>query len=256
MVRTSYSLSKPCIMKRKMNKSRLLLIPILCLIIVLAGCKASSVEITSIEQLNDSRFIVGACLGESAVVKIQNLLPNAKLQEFNDIFAGYMSVAEGKISAFAMDRRQMEIAIEGGLSGVRLLDGLLGDSTEIAIGISPKSSIPDLKRKIDAFLKEITEDGTLADMDRRWVQEKIDDMPEIAAPTNPTMHLVVGTSGVVPPYSYYKGSELVGYDIEMAYRLAEDLNASIEIKVYNYAGLLTAAQAEQDSGEGGSHPVL
>ncbi|MBR2281466.1 MAG: ABC transporter substrate-binding protein/permease, partial [Spirochaetales bacterium] len=104
-------------------------------------------------------------------------------------------------------------------------------------------SIPDLKGKIDAFLKKITEDGTLADMDRRWVQEKNDDMPEIAAPTNPTMHLVVGTSGVVPPYSYYKGSELVGYDIEMAYRLAEDLNASIEIKVYNYAGLLTAAQA-------------
>lgn len=62
-----------------MNRLRLFLLLVLCVAVSLVGCKNSSDEITSIEQLNDSRFIVGACLGESAVVKIQNLLPNDKL---------------------------------------------------------------------------------------------------------------------------------------------------------------------------------
>ncbi len=225
-----------------MNRLRLFLLLVLCVAVSLVGCKNSSDEITSIEQLNDSRYIVGANLGEGAVGKIRTLLPNAQLREFNDLFAGYMSVAEGKITAFAYDKRQMEEALEGGLTGVRLLDEVLGEPTEIAIGISPKTSIPNLKEKIDAFIEEVSEDGTMADMERRWVNEESDEMPEIEAPENPTTHLVVGTSGIVPPYSYYKGSELVGYDIEMSYRLAKYLNASVEIKVYNYNGLFAAAQ--------------
>jgi polar amino acid transport system substrate-binding protein len=51
----------------------------------------------------------------------------------------------------------------------------------------------------------------------------------------------VGTSGKVPPHSYYKGVELVGFDIELSRRFALWLNADLEFKVYNYGSIIAAA---------------
>ena len=58
-------------------------------------------------------------------------------------------------------------------------------------------------------------------------------MPAIDMPTDPQYHLTVGTSGIVPPFSYYVGETLNGFDIEMAYRFAAWLNADLEFKVYD-----------------------
>jgi polar amino acid transport system substrate-binding protein len=45
------------------------------------------------------------------------------------------------------------------------------------------------------------------------------------------------------PYSYYKGTELAGYDIELAHRFAAWLGAGLEFKVYDFGGIIAAAQA-------------
>ncbi|MBQ6256083.1 MAG: transporter substrate-binding domain-containing protein, partial [Clostridia bacterium] len=50
-------------------------------------------------------------------------------------------------------------------------------------------------------------------------------------------------SGIVPPYSYYTGKELNGYDIELAYRFAAWLGADVEFKVYDYGAIFSAAIA-------------
>ena len=61
---------------------------------------------------------------------------------------------------------------------------------------------------------------TLDDMFKRWVVDGSETLPDIPLPENPELHLTVGTSGIVPPYSYYVGKELNGYDIELACRFA------------------------------------
>ena len=45
------------------------------------------------------------------------------------------------------------------------------------------------------------------------------------------------------PYSYFVGTELAGYDIELANRFAGWLGAELELKVYDFGGIVPAAEA-------------
>lgn len=208
--------------------------------LLLLGASALA-EITSVEQLNRSGVKVGTELGCAAELTIRQELPEATLEQYNDKNLGYVDVANGRLDAFIFERMQMQKAINAGVNGVRLLDENMGDVVKVAVGVSPVSGIPDLKGKINQFIAELRADGTLDEMFERWAIDGNEEMPKIDLPGRPELHLIVGTSGIVPPYSYYVGTTLNGYDIELAYRLAAWLNADLEFKVYDYGAIVPAA---------------
>ena len=214
---------------------------LVCLLLLLTLPLAASAEITSKAQLNNESITVGVGQGTTAELAVKEELPNANMQHYVDYYAAYELVAQGKLDAFIFDRRQMQLAIDNGLKGVRLLDENMQYLTHIAVGISVVSKIPDLENKVNTFIEELRADGTLDDMYSRWVDQADDTMPEIRLPEKPQLHLTVGTSGIVPPYSYYKGNELHGYDIELARRFAAWLGADLSFKVYDYSAIFTAA---------------
>ena len=79
-------------------------------------------------------------------------------------------------------------------------------------------------------------------MVKRWLNGDIyAEMPEIKKAENPVYHLAVGTTGEIPMFTFYKGTELEGFDIELAKRFALWLNADLEFKVYNYGSIIAAA---------------
>ncbi|MCR5754989.1 MAG: transporter substrate-binding domain-containing protein, partial [Acetatifactor sp.] len=96
---------------------------------------------------------------------------------------------------------------------------------------------------MNIFLDEMRADGTLDDMYKRWLVDENETMPDIPTNDSPAQHLIVGTTGVVYPYSYYKGTELNGYDIELAKRFGAWLDADIEFKVYDYGAIIMAAHS-------------
>ena len=196
--------------------------------------------ITSVRQLNQARYTVGVGAVSAALPAVKRDLPNAKVAYLDGI-DGYMAVQQGKIDAYAFDRRQMELAIASGLKGVALLPENIGEGVRIAVGISPASKIEDLKGKLNRFLSELRADGTLDDMFRRWVVDGDRRMPEIELPKSPSLKLRVGTTGFVPPHSYYEGTALTGYDIELARRFAAWLGGNVEFKLYDYGGIIAAA---------------
>ena len=216
----------------------------LLLILFLFPGVVSGVEITSKEQLNQPGITIGISQGSVTEEIVKRELPEASLAYFTDGGAtGYNAVAIGKIDAYVADLRQMEMSIESGLQGVHLLDETMDEKLQTAIGISEVSQIPDLKGKINKFISELRENGTLDEMYQRWVVDGNEQMPEIELDDDPEYHLVVGTAGIVPPYAYYKGSELYGHDIELAYRFAAWLDADLEFKVIDFTGLIPAAMS-------------
>lgn len=196
--------------------------------------------ITSKEQLNRPGMKIGVGVGSSAMVIVEEELPNAELVyiELNEAIA---AVAQGKIDAGAYDYRQLQLAIDTGVEGVRLLDETMNEEVHIAVALSPVSKIDGLKVMIDSFIDEVRADGTLDDMYDRWVNKNDFEMPDFPEVKNPQMKLIVGTSGIVTPYSFYQGDDLCGYDIELANRFAQYLNADLEIKVYDYSAIINAA---------------
>lgn len=197
-------------------------------------------SITTKDDLNHEWMRIGVGEGSTAEQIVEKELPKAKRMYMNHV-DGYQSVAQGKIDAYIYERDQMELAIEGGRSGVRLLDENMDETIHVAVGISPGSHIEDLEGKMNTFINELKAEGTLDDMHRRWVTHGDETFPDIRLPDDPQYHITVGTTGIVPPYSYYKDSKLTGYDIELAYRFAEWLGADLEFKVYDYGGVVAAA---------------
>ena len=225
--------------KHRRNISVLICISaVLCLLI---GCAAIGSEpITSLEQLGEPGRKIGVPEDMLEFDLLQRDYPEAEVVPYTDKPLAYQDLANGRIDAFVYARREMEFAIANGTDGVRILDENYRKNT-VAVGISPKAGIPDLQSRINAFLAESKADGTLDDMYLRWVVQADDTMPDIAMPENPALHLRVGTTGDVMPYSYYVGTELCGYDIELAYRFAAWLGADVEFKIYGFGGIISAA---------------
>lgn len=220
------------------------MLTLLTLTSLLAGCKGNSkLVVTDVSRLNDVAYTIGVPTGTTAVNAVESALPKSEIKYYSSLPDAYLAVQQGKVDAIAYDRYLLDFAIANGLTGVKVLPGNVGMTDDVAIGISNNSDIPDLKQKIDDCLAQLEADGTLDDMFQRWVLNADDTIPDIPKPENPSMTLKVGTSGLVQPFSYYKGNELTGYDLELAERLALFLNANIKIKVYDYDGLTAAAEA-------------
>ena len=210
--------------------------------LLLCGCSQEGEQITSFSQLKKPGTIIAVSTNTPESALVTEDFPDAVIQSYTDMFPTYQDVAKGKITAAVYARRQMELAIENGVKGVCLLDENYTDNT-IAVALSRKSKIPDIKGKIDAFIQELKDDGTLDDMYRRWVIDKDETMPDIPEVKNPQITLTVATTGTVEPYSYYIGRNLAGYDIELAKRFAVWLGADLRFKIYDFGGVIAAAQA-------------
>lgn len=224
-----------------MKKAVCFLTLIMLSLSLFAGCGSAgkSPAVTSLEQIAGPGAKIGTPVDSMQWDKLHKDYPEANIVAYTDHPLAYADVARGRLDAYVYARREMELAIAHGTAGVRLLEEDY-DRNTIAVGLSPVSPIPDLQKKINAFIAELREDGTLDDMYTRWVIRADDTMPEIRLPEHPKLHLRVGTTGTVMPYSYYVGTELCGYDIELAYRFASWLGADLEFKVYDFGGIISA----------------
>ena len=194
-----------------------------------------------VSELNDPSVTLGLPLSSAADEAVEAQLPLAKVVHYNDNLMGFMDVASGRIDAYIYDEYELKLSLENGVEGVRIMDEYLDRALSICWGISPVSQIPGLEDAANRFIAEAKADGLIDDMLRRWVSDAERTMPDIAPPVDPRFHLVVGTSGIVMPFSYYEGDELTGFDIEMARRFAQWLGADVRFEVYDYSGIVAAA---------------
>ena len=211
-------------------------------LLALTGCAREDDAITSLEQLSEPGRTIGVAQGSEGDAAAEKTFPDAALNRYTSSVTGFLAVQQGKIDAFAYDETMLRFALANGLEGLTVLDETLGDVTEIGIGISRKSSIPDLTERTNEFLAAMEEDGTMADMSSRWIDQADETMPDISLPEDPEDTLVVGTTGMVQPFSYYKDNQVWGFDIEMATRLASWLGTGIEFRIYDFDGVIAAAR--------------
>ena len=211
----------------------------------IAGSTDTAVPAFTFDELNSPERVIGAGVGSSGMFAAEECFPNAKIEYFKGQLPGYEAVRLRKIDAYVFERAQMNLAVKNGLKGVTLLPDNVGEPTEIAVGLSRKAAVPDLKKKIDDFLAKAKADGTIDDMYKRWLVDENYDMPEIEANNSSGIKLRAATTGDVEPYSFYSNNDLIGFDIELAKCFAAWLGADIEFSVYDFDGVVAAA----DSGD-------
>jgi len=104
------------------------------------------------------------------------------------------------------------------------------------------SNDQDIIDRFNVFLAQIETDGTIADMQSRWIGENPDpEMPEI------TLHaqngvLIIATGGESRPFSYIDDNgDLKGYSIELAKRFAEREGMGVEFLTMKFQDLIPSA---------------
>ena len=239
-------------MKTRKNKGGRLVSLLLVTVLLLAGCGAGSVtgadagssgegDSAELSFLAEKGVRIGVESGTVQEALVCSLYPDADIFYYEK-FQGYTAVAQGKLDAYVFDKNQMNLAMESGQKGVTVLDATLGEPTPVAFGVSESSLIPDLEGKVNRFIRECRNDGTLEEIYRRWVVEKDYRMPEIENVHTPRYQLTVGTTGDVEPYSFFQDNALTGYDIELMRRFAAEIDAEVKFVLYDWDSIVAALQ--------------
>lgn len=205
------------------------------------ACKEDSVVINDASQLNSKGMVAGAGLGSKGFMYIQERLPNAKAKVL-ELTEGIVELKLGKIQGYVYDDVSLEYDVAAAnVQGVKIVVPDDADAVDICVGVSRVTKIADLKEKLDTFIKELSSDGSLQEIQDRWTKNPNTKVPEIPKTEPPLGTLIVGTSGIVPPFSFYKDQALAGIDVELAQRFASWMNYDIEFKIYDYNAIVVAA---------------
>ena len=99
----------------------------------------------------------------------------------------------------------------------------------------------DIIDSFDSFLSAIKDDGTYDEMHARWIDDfdpgNVPAMPVIPV-SGENGTLVVNTSSDYMPFSFPGDGELLGFDIELAWRFASSLGMEIEFVDMAFADIL------------------
>lgn len=192
-------------------------------------------------DLNRETATIAIETGTTTEAAARETYPQAKFIIVDDAIDGFLTVTSRKADAFAADKTTFESFLAGGNKGLRIYGNTtVGEPGNVAAAISPVTEISDAEGKINDFLQEMSENGTLDDMRRRWLVEHDYAMPEIEEAVQPAYTVTVGTTGLVEPYSFYEGTKLTGYDLELMKRFALWCNAELVVEIYDWDGIIPA----------------
>ncbi|MCQ2379114.1 MAG: ABC transporter permease subunit, partial [Victivallaceae bacterium] len=167
---------------------------------------------------------VGVLTGSVFDALAEKYLPGAEVKSFSQVNQEIIALRNGKIAAFLCDKPQSLMLFRecpdlGGLQREIPCD-------DYAFAFSRKND--DLCRDFSREIQNLKRDGSLDALQKKWFSgnEKLFTMPEVRK-TGKVLRFA--TVPEIQPFSFVKDGAVMGYDIEIAYRVAEKLGYSLEI---------------------------
>lgn len=137
-----------------------------------------------------------------------------------------------------------ESAKETDSKGVKVIDIDLTEE-EYAFGVDKNQ--PELLEKVNTFVQQIKEDGTLDEICEKYFGEGEPEAVKSAELDTSKDQLVVATNAAFEPFEYTKGEDYYGIDMEIASMLAEELGQELVIQNMDFdAVCLSVGQQKCD----------
>jgi polar amino acid transport system substrate-binding protein len=204
---------------------------------LLFGCNSEENSYTNLDQLEGGRLFA-VPTGTVADMFVLERFPDAKLVYYNTVLDCALAVDAGLADAAVYDMPVLQnIAAKN--PGLSVIDEVLvPDSLGFAVHLNNR----ELKSTIDQVLEELKSDGTYAEMYARW-------FPDVGSPAPmPDFRkedtdgvITFGTAAVSEPLSFFVDHQnIAGFDIEFAWRIANELNKDLEIVNLEFGALLPA----------------
>lgn len=225
-----------------MSASKKLLALAVCLMVLLsltAGSASGITTVTELTQLDGKVFAVPS--GTVADQLVLSMFPNAAFQYHDTVLDACLAVKSGKADAAAYDEPILRNIAAKNTGLVVLPDMITKDDYGFAVRLDQK----DLKDTIDSVVTTLKNSGTYDEMLARWLPEKgsPEAMPEIVL-TGEKGVLKFGTAAVTEPFSFLDETQRpVGFDIELAMAVAQELGMKLEITLYDFGDMIPALAA-------------
>ena len=203
-------------------------------VVVWAGQRdAKSSAVKDFSELAGKK--VGIITGSAYDAILKRHIPAAIPAYFNNFSDQSEAVRSGKIAGFLVDE-PMARDIMNNTDGLTVLKPPL-TSDGYAFAFSKKQ--PQLHRRVNHALKEMIEDGTLKEIDARWfgTNDSVKVLPDLKLDGRNGI-IRLATNGNVAPFAYMKNGKIVGYDIEIAMRIAFKLGYGLEIIDTDFAAII------------------
>ena len=214
------------------------IILIFSVFLMFSGCGKRD-KITKLQQLEGKEFAVPT--GTAADKLVLSKLPNAKFKYFNSVIDASLAVKAGKADAVAYDEPILKNIAAKNSGLVVLPEMITNDNYAFAVQLGKE----DLKRDIDLVVSELRKNGGYDDMLRRWLPKTGNPaaMPDIKSSGSKGV-LRLGTAAITEPFSFMDASQnVIGFDIEIARRVAQKLDMKLEVIDMEFGSLIPALLA-------------
>jgi polar amino acid transport system substrate-binding protein len=209
-------------------------------LIMLSACGERE-KISDFSQLSGKDFAIPT--GTIADQLVTSKIPDARFQYYNSVLDSAMAVKTGKADVAAYDEPILRnIAAKN--PGLTVLSEKI---TTDQYGFAVRQGDVALKQAIDIEVAAMRESGLYAEMMQRWLPSTGNPapMPEISLDGTEGV-LRFGTAAITEPFAFVDGSQqIVGFDIEIAARVAKRLNRKLEIVDMEFGSLIPALMAEK-----------
>lgn len=216
---------------------------LLALMLGLSGCKANARQpLTCLDDFKERSLKIGMAEDLGLEWRLKEVCPQVQLEYYTDQLA-VNAVANGKLDAFVCAKEILEQYLAGNPDlPVHILPEPL-HTFRAALCLNNNTPVENYIDRVNECIRQMKNDGTLNDINRRWDEQGDETMPDIEMPEKPEYTLRVVTFGESKPHSYMKNGELWGSDIEIAKRVAAYLNCDIEWSTASYTAMLVGLEA-------------
>jgi polar amino acid transport system substrate-binding protein len=163
-------------------------------------------------------------------------IPGAKVMQFNTFQEVTLSVSADKADAGLADIDTFKEVQRANPDLVAFGKPIF--SSDVAAGF--RKSSQDLRSSFNAYLKEIRQNGTWADMASRWMTKRETRMPDIPSAKADAPVVIVGVSSGGFPFTAVQNGELAGFDIELAKRFAAYSGRQLKMLDQDFGALIPA----------------
>jgi polar amino acid transport system substrate-binding protein len=192
---------------------------------------------TGLNALAQQEF--GVPSGTVADQLVRSRFPNARFRYYPTVLDAAMAVKSGEVAAAAYDEPILRnIAAKDG--SLRVLPERI---TTDEYGFGFRLGEQTLRNAFDSMLAEARANGDYQRMLDRWLPAsgQPGSMPTIATGSGALLRF--GTAAVTEPCAFRNGSVVVGFDVELAMRLAARLGRRLEIVDMPFGNLIPALVA-------------
>lgn len=225
-----------------MKKTVSLLFAFILIASCFSSCGLSKEDSVNIKNADDLKGkSIGTQTGTTGYI-LANDIENAKVEKYKDGNDAVQALSQKKVDAVIIDKLTAQELVNENKN----LEILPDPFNEEEYAIAYKKGNNELGEKLDGAIEKLKSDGTLDDISKHWIGNNPDHKsytPKSDVHRSGT--LVMATNAEFPPYENIEQGEIVGFDVDMARAICDELGMELKIKDMDFSAIITSINLDE-----------